>query len=102
MPEYLSKFEFFFDFKGIADSLSKMAMEAHACGCKVLHDRDPYGDPINAVPTTTKEDYLELYLSLRSASRWKAIKRIPRVLFSNHIRLFYVFAGLMIRKVNKI
>ncbi|MFW9831298.1 MAG: hypothetical protein ACFFD8_05945, partial [Candidatus Thorarchaeota archaeon] len=32
MPEFLSKFEFYFDFKGI-NALSKKAIEAVACGC---------------------------------------------------------------------
>lgn len=84
MPELYSTHEYYLDWKGQKDeidALSRSALEALACGCKVVHDSD-----IDTIITTDNyklarvDDYLELYESMERASLWKAIKRYPRVL----------------------
>jgi hypothetical protein len=66
LPAFLSRYEFFLDFKGIPDAktCSKMAIEAMACGCRVVTDFDEdrvLDDYIFATPKT----YISLYLSLK-------------------------------------
>lgn len=84
MPLLYSKHEYYLDWKGQKDeinALSRSALEALACGCKVVHDSD-----INKIiniddyKLARVDDYIELYDSLKRASYWKAIKRYPRVL----------------------
>ncbi|MHA1481548.1 MAG: hypothetical protein ACTSQZ_09020 [Candidatus Thorarchaeota archaeon] len=62
MPEYLSRFEYYLDFKGL-DPMSKTGMEAIECGCKVVPEYD-LSLVINEYKKTTPADYLELYNSL--------------------------------------
>ena len=84
MPMVYSKNEYYLDWKGQKGefhALSKCALEALACGCKVVHDSDT--DKIIG-PDDYKmakiEDYVGLYDSMKRTSCWKAIKRYPRVL----------------------
>ena len=69
MPFKLSIFEYYLDFKGL-DSISLTALEALACGCKVVHDSDPE-KIITEYPVTKPEDYLELYQSLLNGRRYE-------------------------------
>lgn len=85
MPKLYSQYEYFLDFKGHDSdktfALSKSALEAMACGCKVLQDRDPY-------TVLLSEDYLQgeellqrysdLYEGLRKESYAKVIPRFIR------------------------
>jgi len=72
MPEFLSKFEYLFDFKGLTHSpiFSKTALEALSCGVKVIHDSD-----VNKIYTTypikTPKDYYDLYVSVSGPSPYK-------------------------------
>ncbi len=69
MPDLLSSFEYYIDFKGtgIRGTLSLIALEALQCGCKVVSDADP-----SVIFTredykfTTAKDYLAIYESMRS------------------------------------
>ena len=83
MPELFSSFEYYLDFKGHGKeqyALSRSAMEAMTCGCKVVHDSDTTKevDPKSIKPIKPA-DYLGLYKMMKKPSRWKAIKRTPRV-----------------------
>ncbi|MEM2142076.1 MAG: hypothetical protein QXQ81_02325, partial [Candidatus Thorarchaeota archaeon] len=73
MPAFLSRFEYYFDYKGI-DALSKKAMEAIECGCKVI----PEGDDsivLTSYKKTTPRDYLKLYRSLPRPSMMLSLAR---------------------------
>jgi hypothetical protein len=64
MPAFLSKFEYFLEFKGFRDiSLSKNAIEAIACGCKVVADAKP-DEIIDDYKIVTPLDYYNLYKSM--------------------------------------
>jgi len=81
MPAFLSRFEYFLDFKGFVGeqfALSKTALEAMACGCKVVHDGNP-DTFISDYKLVHPQEYFELYSTLERASVWKAAKRLPRV-----------------------
>lgn len=84
MPVIYSAHEYYLDWKGQKDkidALSRSALEALACGCKVVHDSDV--DKIISAEDyqlTRPKVYEELYESLHKKSYWKAIKRYPRVL----------------------
>ncbi len=55
MPAFLSRFEYYIDFKGCED-LSLTALEAIQCGCKVVHDNDAdFERPVSP------DRFLELY-----------------------------------------
>jgi hypothetical protein len=60
MPHLYSKYEYYLDLKGIPDARSLCALEALACGCKVIHD--PY------LPALTSDDYplakVDAYITL--------------------------------------
>ena len=80
MPDLLSRYEYFLDWKdqkGELQALSKTAIEALACGCKVVHDSD-----VNrAILPEEWEDcgvqpYIDLYGSLERASWRKALRRL--------------------------
>ena len=77
MPEFLSKFEYYLDFKGVrkAGTLSKAAMEAFAIGCKVVHDSD-LNHVITEYGIRTPQDYLNLYRSQRRPSLAKTAARL--------------------------
>jgi len=60
MPEFLSSFEYYFDFKGI-NALSKKAMEAMSCGCKVIPE--DMSEILTDFHRTTPADYVRLYRS---------------------------------------
>lgn len=97
MPEYLSTFEYFLDWKdqkGDIYALSKTALEALACGCLVSHDENPdeYINP-ETFRNTHPSDYLDLYNTLEKPSVWKALKRLPRVA--------WYLGKWMIRRVKK-
>ena len=80
MPDLYSKFEYYLDFKGNTGenfALSKAAMEAFACGCKVFHE----SGPITHIKFASPDEYYQLYLTLKRASLFVAIKRLARVLF---------------------
>jgi hypothetical protein len=84
MPKLLSQFEYYLDWKGQKEelyALSKTALEALACGCKVVHD--------SAVNKAIKPEewhdcgvrpYLELYASLHKASWRRALRRLVPVI----------------------
>jgi len=64
MPEFLSKYEYYLDFKGHPDvTLSKNAIEAIACGCKVVADAKP-SEIIEDYDIVTSVKYYELYKSM--------------------------------------
>lgn len=79
MPVFLSKFEYFLDLKGIPEALSKAALEALNCGCKILHDSNTTA-VLTDYDFTTPRDYLEFYESLDTPSYLMVFKRIPRLL----------------------
>jgi hypothetical protein len=83
MPFVYSAHEYYLDWKGQKDeieALSRAALEAMACGCKVVHDQDTEKiiTPEN-YRLGQSQDYIDLYETLSKASYWKAIKRYPRV-----------------------
>ena len=65
MPTFLSQFEYFLDFKGYGDpkAISRSAIEAYACGCKIVSDTDPSRD-ITDYELPKPEIYVNLYNSL--------------------------------------
>ncbi|MFW9801877.1 MAG: hypothetical protein ACFFFC_04465 [Candidatus Thorarchaeota archaeon] len=65
-PSILSKYEYYLDWKGISDSqtCSKTALEAMACGCKVITDYD-VDKVLNDYNFATPKTYIKLYLSLK-------------------------------------
>jgi hypothetical protein len=69
MPAFLSKFEFFMDFKGYGDpeAISRLAIEALACGCKVISDTNPTR-VITDYPSAKPEQYYSLYKSMMRPS----------------------------------
>lgn len=86
MPAIYSKHEYYLDWKGQKDeinALSRSALEALACGCKVVHDSDVelIIEP-DDYPMATVENYLMLYELVISEkhSYWESFKRYPRVL----------------------
>jgi len=74
MPEFLSKFEYLFDFKGLTHSpiFSKVALEALSCGLKVIHDSDT-NRIYTSYPMKTPRDYYDLYLTLKGPQ----VSKIP-------------------------
>jgi hypothetical protein len=60
LPEFLSSFEYVLDLKGLTSPsvISKLALEAISCGCKILVDT---GEIITTFPTRTGKDYFNLY-----------------------------------------
>ncbi|MFW9965281.1 MAG: glycosyltransferase [Candidatus Sifarchaeia archaeon] len=89
MPEFLSKFEYLFDFKGLTHSpiFSKTALEALSCGVKVIHDSN-LNKVYTSYPIKTPQDYYELYLSVKSPLTYKIPLQIlaSRILTSYYIR----------------
>lgn len=77
LPEFLSKFEYYLDFKGvrIPGALSLIGKEAYTVGCKVIHDSD-LSKAVDDFIEKTPEDYLNLYLSLKSPSMLKTAARL--------------------------
>lgn len=79
MPIVLSKCEFYLDWKNQKDelyALSKTALEALACGCKVIHDSDTehiiYPHNFQNVGV---EPYITLYKSLPKSSWSVSVRR---------------------------
>lgn len=70
MPAFLSKYEYYLDFKGYGHprAISRLAIEALACGCKVVSDTDP-DRIVDEYDFVRPERYYNLY---RSLSRPKA------------------------------
>ncbi len=66
MPQFLSKFEYFMDFKGYGDpeAISRLALEAIACGCKIVSDTDPT-HVIDDYDLPKPEVYYELYTDMK-------------------------------------
>jgi len=86
IPEVLSKYEYYLDWKdqrGELHALSKMALEALRCGCKVIHDSDFEREITESnVDWVTPEDYLSLYDEVvKGRSKWRHFRRLPRVLW---------------------
>ena len=80
MPEFLSRYEYYLDFKGHPDvTLSKNAIEAIACGCKVVADAEPT-EIIEDYKITTPVDYYDLYKSM--AKPKFTLRRALRLLIS--------------------
>jgi hypothetical protein len=69
MPEFLSRFEYFLDFKGYEhpDAISRLAVEALACGCKVVSDTNP-DRVIETYKFARPEMYFRLYQSISPPS----------------------------------
>jgi hypothetical protein len=65
IPEFLSQFEYFLDFKGYGNpkAISRLAIEAFACGCKVVSDTNP-SRVIDDYELPKPEIYYNLYTSL--------------------------------------
>ncbi|MHA1864446.1 MAG: glycosyltransferase [Candidatus Thorarchaeota archaeon] len=85
MPAYLSKFEYYIDFKGYGNSraFSLVAIEAMKCGCKVVSDSDPTRIvTIDDYKVRTPEDYFMLYQSMKRPTIGRTIRRLPRLLIS--------------------
>ncbi len=80
MPEFLSKYEYFLEFKGFPGiSLSKNAIEAIACGCKVVADAKP-NEIIEDYKIVTPVDYYDLYKSMHKPKF--TLRRALRLLIS--------------------
>ena len=83
LPWLLSKSQFYLDFKKL-DALSKLALEAASCGCRVIH-LDSKGTirflPLDEVELcqTGPEEYLMLYESL-STDRFRNLLKLIRVM----------------------
>jgi hypothetical protein len=74
MPEFYSQFEYYLEFKGQTGdnyALSKAAMEAFCCGCKVIHE----SGPITSIKLAKPDEYYSLYNTLKRASIFVATKR---------------------------
>jgi hypothetical protein len=69
MPDFLSQFEYFLDFKGYPSpkAISRLAVEAVACGCKVVSDTNP-SHIIDDYEMANPERYYRLYTSIRRPS----------------------------------
>jgi len=81
MPQYLSQFDYFLDFKGQTQehfALSKTALEALACGCTVVHDSD-LEETLSDYRLISAKDYFDFYSGLERASLWGAVRRLPRL-----------------------
>jgi hypothetical protein len=92
MPELFSKFEYFLDWKDQKDelyALSKTALEALSCGCKVIHDSN-LEKPIlpSEFKTVGVEPYITLYKTIKKASLWKTFRR----LFYTAIAVFWMLS----------
>ena len=84
MPTILSGFEYFLDFKGHGKelyALSRTAIEAIACGCKVIHDSD-LDKEITEYTFVHPESYLDMYSWLMPPSRAKRMQRYGRLMLS--------------------
>ncbi len=80
MPEFLSRYEYYLEFKGFPlVSLSKNAIEAIACGCKVVADAKP-NEIIGDYKIVTSVDYYNLYRSMRKPKF--TLRRALRLLIS--------------------
>ncbi|MFW9801878.1 MAG: glycosyltransferase [Candidatus Thorarchaeota archaeon] len=98
MPEFLSSFEYLFDFKGLVHSpiFSKTALEAISCGVKVIHDSD-LTKIYTSYPIKTPKDYYELYLSVENPPAYK----IPFQMLASLILTSY-FARMLGRKIRSV
>jgi hypothetical protein len=87
MPLFLSQFEYYIDFRSIAlkDYLSKTAIEAIKCGCKVVEESK--FKIITEFIETTPQDFFNLYSSLRRLSVFRTIKMLFRLLLN---KAFYI------------
>jgi len=86
MPDIFSKYEYFLDWKdqkGELQALSKTALEALRCGCKVIHDSDlTHEIHASDIEWIKPIAYYRLYLMIQnSLSRIRTIKRIPRLIW---------------------
>lgn len=85
LPEFFSKFEFFMDCKGHiinpdgSTTVSTAAMEAKACGCKVIHGTN-LEEVKEDVRVTLPEVYYNMYVSLEKPSWVLVISRIPKLI----------------------
>jgi len=66
LPSILSKYEYYLDLKGISDpeTCSKTALEAMACGCKVITDFD-VDRVLDNYKLASPKTYISLYLSIK-------------------------------------
>jgi len=84
MPTILSSFEYFLDFKGHEKelyALSRTAIEAIACGCKVIHDSD-LDREITEYAFVHPVSYLDMYRGLMPPSRGKRLQRYGRFMLT--------------------
>ena len=80
MPEFYSQFEYYLELKGFTGenyALSKAAMEAFCCGCKVIHE----SGPITSMKLAKPDEYYHLYKTLKRASTFTAAKRFIRAIW---------------------
>ncbi len=103
MPDFLSKFEYYLDFKGHIKIpvLSKAALEALQCGCLVVMDAslEVVTDISDIVKNNLPEDYEKLYNSI-SRSKWQILQSLPRLvalLLTSKRGLFYI--GYSLKKL---
>ena len=83
MPQFLSKFEYFLDFKGyqVCGTLSMTALEALLCGCKVVSDTDLETIiTLDDYDVKSVVDYYQMYLELRKSFPLRAIRRLALLL----------------------
>lgn len=69
MPSFLSSFEYLLDYKGVIQdgTLSRVAIEALSCGCKVVSDIDPT-NIITTYEFPKAKKFIDLYHSLERPS----------------------------------
>ena len=83
MPQFFSQFEYYLELKGMTGdnyALSKAAMEAFCCGCKVIHE----SGPITSMKLAEPDEYYRLYQTLipdQRTSIFVAAKRFIRALW---------------------
>jgi len=93
MPEYLSRFEYYLDWKGHkynedgSITFSLMAMEAAACGSKVIHDAD-FNKIYESLKVIKSEAYLDVYRTMKRRSIRKALWQYPRVMLGVVKKIF--------------
>lgn len=96
MPQFFSKFEYYLEFKGQTGdnyALSKSAMEAFCCGCKVIHE----SGPITSIKLAEPDEYYRLYITLKRASIFVGTKRFIQALWYLGVRAL-LYLGIMLAK----
>jgi len=93
MPEYLSQFDYYLDWKGHkynedgSITFSLMALEAAACGCKIIHDSN-FGKIYEELEVIKSEDYLKIYSTMKRRSIRRALWQYPRAILGVIKKIF--------------